>query len=338
MPPITGAKLYEAFGLTPPETGAQEQAIAEPAAEPQTEPAGAPERETEGAEGREDPAAEAANTEPVAGSDDPEVPGKAAESSSGSERPEQTPEQRRANAARRRQQEQEEAVQQAVNAARQQEQARHQAAMDDIFARAGLKNTITGEPITNLEQFNDWHNQFEKAKLDRSLKGANISRETIEQLIAEHPDVKQAQQVTQQVMQAQRQQQAEADRARVEADIEQIRSLNPQIHSLADILAMETAPEFRNGVQKGLSFLEAYKLANMEAIAEEKAQRAREAAQSNTRGKDHLVATGNNRGGGSASVPPEQMRLFRQMNPNASADQIQKFYNNYLARKAKQGG
>lgn len=331
MPPITGAKLYEAFGLTPPETGAQEQAVAEPAAEPQSEPTGTAAQET--GEVRENGVTEAAHTEPSAGSGDPAEPEETAVNGSG--KVEQTPEQRRANAARRRAQEQDEAIQQAVAAARQQEQERHKAALDDVFQRAGLKNTITGEPITNLEQFNDWHSQFEKAKLDRSLKGANISRETIEQLIAEHPDVKQAQQVTQQVMQAQRQQQAKADLARVEADMEQIRTINPKIHTLADILAMETAPQFREAVKKGLSFVEAYKLVNMEAITEEKAQRAREAAQSNARGKDHLVATGNNRGGGSASVPPEQMRIFRQMNPGASADQIQKFYNNYLARQAK---
>lgn len=331
MPPITGAKLYEAFGLTPPETGAQEQAVAEPAAEPQSVPTGTAAQEA--GEVREDGVTEAAHTEPSAGSGAPAEPEETAVNGSG--KVEQTPEQRRANAARRRAQEQDEAVQQAVAAARQQEQERQKTVLDDVFLRAGLKNTITGEPITNLEQFNDWHSQFEKAKLDRSLKGANISRETIEQLIAEHPDVKQAQQVTQQVMQAQRQQQAKADLARVEADMEQIHTINPKIHTLADILAMETAPQFREAVKKGLSFVEAYKLVNMEAIAEEKAQRAREAAQSNARGKDHLVATGNNRGGGSASVPPEQMRIFRQMNPGASADQIQKFYNNYLARQAK---
>lgn len=327
MPPITEAKLYEAFGLTPPEgQGAQEQETAAPAAEAsQVET-------TQGAQEQEVAVPAVEETEPAAtesADDDGQEPAGEPEKQAMSQ------DERRANAARRRQQEQQAAIDKAVADAIRAEQGKTDAAIADIFVRAGLKNSFTGENITNMEQFNAWHQQAADAQLQRELKSGKLTAESLNQLIDQHPAVKQAQALVQQTAQAQKAQQAAADRAKIDGELAEIGKLNPEIKGVADLLNMPTAAQFKGYVDKGYSFLDAYKLANMDSMAEAKAQRAREAAQVNNRGKSHLESTGNSRGAGAAPVPSAQLALFRRLNPNATDAQIQKFYNNYLSR---QGG
>lgn len=324
MPPITEAKLYEAFGLTPPEeTGAQAQRVADSAAE------GTEGTPAEGAQAQEvaAPAAEPEKpeTEPVAeGGPKGAEPGK-------QDVPGQplTEEQRRANAARRRQQEQ----QQAIDAALQVERQKNTDAMNQVFARAGMKNTFTGEPITNFQQFQEWNQKFEETRLQRELQSGKLTAEGLQQAIGQHPAIQQAQQLIQQNQAQQLEQQRAAEQARIEGELAEIAKIDPTIRGVADLLNMPTASQFRDYVAKGYGFLDAFKLSNMEQIANAKAEAVKQEAMNNARGKDHLRATGNARGTGAASVPPQQMAIFRQMNPKASDADIQKFYNQYLSRK-----
>lgn len=329
MPPITEAKLFEAFGLTPPqEQGAQVQAIAEPAAE------GNQVQTAEGAQVQE-PAEPAVQTvEPSEPETEPQEGAPAATEQPPAQepapaKPSLTEEQRRANAARRRQQEQQAAIDAAVQA----EQAKQTAVLNDLFAKAGLKNTFTGEPITNLDQFHAWNKQFEANRLQQELKSGKLTVEGLNQVVSQHPAVQQAQQLIQQQQTQQAQQKQAADMAKIEAEIAEISKLDPAIKGVADLLNMPTSDQFKGYVAKGYGFLDAFKLSNMDRLATAKAEAAKQEAMNNARGKDHLKATGNARGSGAASVPPNQMAIFRQMNPGASDAEILKFYNNYLSRK-----
>lgn len=326
MPPITEAKLYEAFGLTPPEeTGAQVQEPAAPAAEAQTtEPA-------EGAQAQE-PAAPAAEsvqpeTEPSEGAPAQKATGEKQENRPGN--PPLSEEQRRINAARRRQQEQ----QAAIEAALQAERSQTAVAMNQVFAKAGLKNTFTGAPITNLDEFQQWNAKFEETRLQRELQAGKLTVDGLHQAMDQHPAIQQAQQLIQQTQAQQQEQQRAAEQSRIEGELAEIAKLDPSIKSVADLLKMPTSSEFRGYVAKGYGFLDAFKLSNMESITNARAEAVKQEAMNNARGKDHLRATGNGRGTGAASVPTQQMALFRQMNPGKSDAEIQKFYNNYLSRK-----
>lgn len=327
MPPITEAKLYEAFGLTPPEEkGAQVQEPAAPAAEVQT---------TEAAEGAQvqEPAEPAA--EPVQPEPEEPTEGAPTQTNTGAKPGEPTgtsplsEEQRRINAARRRQQEQ----QAAIEAALQQERSQTAAVMNEVFAKAGLKNTFTGAPITNMDEFQQWNEKFEETRLQRELQAGKLTVESLNRVVSEHPAVQAAQQLIDQNTQAQQEQQRAAEQTRIEGELAEIAKIDPSIKSVADLLKMPTSNEFRGYVAKGYGFLDAFKLSNMESITNARAEAVKQEAMNNARGKDHLRATGNGRGTGAASVPPQQMALFRQMNPGASDADIQKFYNNYLSRK-----
>lgn len=335
MDPITEAKLYEAFGLTPTEQGEQVQETAEPAADTRGD-AGNGEQEQELAEPAqpEENPETGTESEPDADSDDPEDEDPKTDDGAGKDKTPLTPEQRRANAARRREQEQQAAIQKAVAEAVQAEQQKSKQMLEQVLAQAGIKNPANGEIITTFEDFMKWGQETADARLQKDLKAGKLTKEVLDQLISAHPAVQQAQQLRQQAEQQQSQQRAAAERARIEGQLAKIAELNPNITGLADILAMETAPAFRENVKNGMNFYDAYRLANMDAIAQEKAQRAVQAAKNNSRGKEHLRATGNARGSGAASVPQAEMKLYRMMNPNMTDAQIQAHYNKYL----KQGG
>lgn len=335
MSEITEAKLYEAFGLTPTEQGAQEQETAEPAAETSSETGnGAQEQEIAEPAEPETDTGTGDEAEPDTDSEDPDEEDHQTDEVTGADKTPLTPEQRRANAARRREQEQQAAIQKAVAEAVQAEQQKSKQMLEEVLALAGIKNTSTGEAITSLEDLRKWSKEVADARLQKDLKAGKLTKEVLDQLISAHPAVQQAQQIQQQAQAQQSQQRAEAERARIDEQFTKIAELNPAIKGLSDILAMDTAPAFRVNVAKGMDFYDAYRLANMDAMAQDKARRAVQASQSNARGKEHLIATGNARGSGAASVPQDQMKLYRMMNPNMTDAQIQAHYNQYL----KQGG
>lgn len=316
MPEITEASLMEAFGLTPPGQGEQEQGVAAPAAE------GAP-------------------TEPGTGAQEQGVAAPAEDSGTengaeGAEQEQQPPEeqgmsqeQRRANAARRRQQERQAEISRAVADALAEERKKTETAQEQFFRDAGLKDTFTGKPITNMQEFTAWKQRFDAAKGERAMKSGKLTPEVLEEAISRHPLIQKAQAVIDQAETDRRQQQEARDKARIDEELRQIGLLDPNVKTVADILKLPTAQAFRDNVARGHTLLDAYRLANFDQLTAARAAAARQEALNNARGKEHLGVTGAGRGPGAEAVPAEQMRLFRVMMPDATDDQIQTWYNKH---------
>ena len=332
MAEFTEQQVYEALGL-----GAKEQEPAAPAPgaqepEPQAEP-------TTGGAKEQEPAAPASQEEPPA-QEEPEgtPPAQEPEGGSAAEEPAQqqpdkahgqqlTEEQRKENAARRRREETRAAIDKAVQDAVKAEQDRSKAEMDAFFAAAALKNTLTGKPITNMEEFNEWKQAFDAAKLQRDLKAGKLTPEGLQKVIEQTPAMKQVQQIAQKQEEAARQQSEAAAKARVDAEIAEIHKLDPTISEVKDLLKMPTAKEFYALVKKGNSFLDAFRLANYDRLTTAAAEAAKQQAMNNARSKDHLTGTGPQRGQGSSPVPPDEMAMFRLINPGATDAEIQAYYN-----------
>lgn len=325
MAGITEEKVYQAFGLEAPqpESGVQAQEPAEPAAKTDTTPAGEGAQAQEIAEPADHGGEEAImNTAGGNAGSEPED-----NDSDGQPMP---PEQRKQFAARRRQQEQQAAIDAAVN----QEKARSDAMVKDLFARVGLTNTFTGQPITNMDEFNAWDSQYRQQKLTQELSEGKLTQEGLNAAISEHPMVKQAAQILQQQTLQQEQQEQADFQAKVDSQIAEIGKLDPAIKGVADLLSMPTSKEFYGFVQQGYDFLSAFKLANFDRLTSANEAAVRQRAMNNARGKEHLTAVGNTRGSGALDVPSKDMAYFRAFNPNATEAQIQAYYNKYK----KQGG
>lgn len=327
MPEITEAKLYEAFGLEAPaadagNAGGQAQEPAAPA------PEGTPAEPETGAQVQEIAApAEGSATQEPDNNDQNHQEGEPADGNQVPEKVPLTTEQRRQNAARRRQQEQQAATEQAINAALEAERQKQAADLEQFFVRMGVKNTFTNEPIKTMEEFNAWKQQYDAEQFGKDLKAGKATPEQFTQMIDNHPMVKQAQQVIQLSQQQQKQQEQAAIQQRVDADLAEISKLDPSIKTVADLLLMPKAEEFKAFVAKGNGFLDAYRLSHFEELTAANAEKARQQAINLTRGKDHLQATGGSRGSGAEPVPAGVMAMYRAFNPRATEAEIQAHYN-----------
>jgi len=323
MAKLTEEKLFEAFGL-----GAKAQEVAAPAAK--ENPASA----DEGAQGQglADPAAadapsNAPDAEPTVDTGMQEDPAETAADGAGEDKPPLTEAERRANAARRRQQEQQAAVDKAVADALKKEREQQAQSMTAFFAKAGLKNTYTGKPITSMEEYQAWEKQSAQVQLERELKAGKLTPEGLAQAIGEHPLMQQAQAIIDRDTAAEAAKQEAADQARIDAEIAKIHAIDPSINSPADFLNMPNYTEFKELVDKGYSFEHAHYLVNREKIETSRAEAARQQALSNTRGKEHLTGPVGSRGEGALTVPAKVMSLYRQLNPGMSDAQIIAHYN-----------
>lgn len=107
--------------------------------------------------------------------------------------------------------------------------------------------------------------------------------------------------------------------------------MDPTISTVEDLMKMPTSKAFYGYVQKGNSFLDAYRLANFDALTKAREEAARHQALVNARGKDHL-GTDSGRGGGAAPVPADIKAEYLTFNPTATDAEIQAHYNKYLKR------
>ena len=328
MADLTEKQIYEALGLQGPE-GENGQGVAAPADQPsQAEP-------EEGAKGQ-DSAVPASDTAKQVGSgNEDRKPGAVStdENDAGvPSTPDKQPlseQQRRENAHRRRQQEQQATIDQAVAAALKAERENQNKQLAGFFAHAGLKNPVTGEPITTMEQFTEWQQQHTVAQLQRDLKAGNLTPEMIRQMMDSHPVIQQAQQLLDQQRSAAKAQQEAEDKARIDAELARIHEKDPNINTVQDLLNMPTAEAFKTYVKKGYSFEDAYYLANRERLEQQQAEAAKQQAMNSARSKGHLSPVGNVRSDGAIPVPAQDMAWFRALNPNATDAEIQAFYNKY---------
>ena len=112
----------------------------------------------------------------------------------------------------------------------------------------------------------------------------------------------------------------------VNAQLARIRAMDPEMRDLGDILRSDAGESFRQYVGMGLDFVDAYTLAARERLEELRSRRAEENARAKAAGKDHLSAT-TTRGRGSLSVPAGEMAVIRALLPDATDEEIRRYYN-----------
>ena len=318
---FTEKDVFEAMGLTPPEeepgaqqepTGANEPGAAAPAAEETT---GTPEGGDTGTTGGE--GAEGAVTAPE-GQDGANGADNNDAGDAGGAKKEQTPDERRAHAAARRRAEQQAAVDAALKAQSEKMAAEWKA----FFESAGLKNTITGEPITTKEQFDEWSKSFKQQKLESDLKAGKLTQESLSEAISENPVVKQAAEI----VAAHEREQAAAEQEKmqraIDEQIKKIHALEPEVNGVEDLLKLPESEEFYARVKSGMSFYDAYLISTRERREKALAEAARAQALTGQRGKDHLTGAAASRGAGGKVVTSEELASFRIFNPTATDEEI----------------
>ena len=110
----------------------------------------------------------------------------------------------------------------------------------------------------------------------------------------------------------------------VQAQLEQIARMDPAMKDLGAILNSDIGEAFRGFVDRGDDFVTAFYKAGK--LQEQVKSKAAEADKAKASSKGHLSST-KQQGAGALSVPSDEMALFRELMPDASAEDIQRYYN-----------
>lgn len=216
-------------------------------------------------------------------------------------KPEQTPEERARQAEGRRLREREEAGRKA-----------ERAEFSAVISRLGLTDPETGEAVDDYEKLK----AYEVKQSRKRLQAGTPTEADIRRIVREE-------------RQAQTEQREAVESAgedpRIQAELEEIRRLDPEMTDLGTILRSEVGEKFRSYVRRGLGFLEAYKLAGESRISSMRQKSAAEAARVQAASKDHLSST-RTQGTGAVSVPRDVESQYRLFFPEASQAEIQRMY------------
>lgn len=323
--------IYEALGLDPnvgqdaQEKGTQNAAgeAAGQAESTQTEPAEDAAGQGENGRGGAEPAP-AEGTEADEGS---EAGTPVKESAQGREPKGQKDHEQ---AERRRKQELDQRIKEAEDRVRAEERRRSQEYMDQAIKEMNLRDTSTGNQINTYQEYQTWRENAEREKLKRNLKKGELTPDDLNKLIAQNPTVKEMQRRQREDDNRRRQeQQSEAQKA-IDAQLQEINKLDPNVKTVADLTKLPNFPEFRALVSKGLNFVQAYRLTNwdklMESAGNQMAAAAKQQAISNARSKDHLQGIKAQGTGSGDGIPADELAIVRQLLPDATDKEIEAFW------------
>lgn len=231
-----------------------------------------------------------------------------------------------------------EALEEAVRQAVARERQRQEQVMADFFRSANLRDPVTGEIIRDMSGLESYSQAAETRRLERNLAEGKLTPEDIDAMIRRRLAAKPQEAGTPPAAQtehpaAQTETPApQVTEEQVAAELAEIHRLDPSVNSLEDILKGPEREAFVSAVRRGNSFLDAFRLASFDRLQQQRqveaAQRAAQAERNRSRSKEHMVPAGS-RGQGAAEVPADILELYREIMPEASAEEIQKHYNKF---------
>ena len=188
------------------------------------------------------------------------------------------------------------------------------------LAQVNFESPFTKKPVQTVDELDMYLKE-------RLMKQNRWDEKDYEHFVQNLPEVQAAREATRKA------EEAEA-KAVVDAQLKEIAAFDPTIKTLDDIRKMENYDAFYKLVQRGNSFVEAYKLLNFEKLQAEAAAKSKQAAINAVQSKRHLQAT-SQRGAGAVTVPDDIKAEYRAMIPGISDDEIQKHYNRYVSGNKK---
>lgn len=224
-----------------------------------------------------------------------------------------------------------------IDKARREARAEAEEEMDRLIAASHMVNPYTKATIQTKADFLAWQKEFEKENdgyLKEKLFQAGIDESEVERLIENHPAVKEAKSSLEKLRAAKEKAETERVKTTMDQELMKIRSWDSAVKNLTDITGAENYEQIYEKVKRGYSLSDAYYLANLDKMNRQTASKAEQAVLNHVRGKEHLAGT-KTRGGGDIIVPPEVMREFKRLMPQASAEEIRHFYRKDLDQRKK---
>ena len=92
---------------------------------------------------------------------------------------------------------------------------------------------------------------------------------------------------------------------------------------------MPTGEAFRGYVEKGLSIEDAFYMANRDAVDKRRMEAAKQAGIKQASGKRHMAPVPGAAGEAPYVATPRQREMYREINPNATDDEINAAYGEF---------
>ena len=187
----------------------------------------------------------------------------------------------------------------------------------------GLKNPETGQPIHTVEDYFDALDAQERMEARQQMEQNGIDPDMLDQMINNSPVMRQAQEIL-------RENQLNEGKRELDSQIREISEFYPEVQSLADVVKMGTFPDFDAYVRSGLSLVDAFKLANFDAMSQRNAAATKQAAINAVKGKSHLSPVGGGTEGQASQlvdIPENAREIWEQAYPGLSYKELKEKYN-----------
>lgn len=183
--------------------------------------------------------------------------------------------------------------------------------LDDIAVKRGFKN------------WNDLVEFDKREKLETiGIEDPETFNSLINDAVENNPIVLEAKKIIE--VQKEREQKAALDAA-----INEISAIDPDIKSVNDLIALDNYDEFYSLVEKGYSLPDAYKIFAFDKLTAKKASSAAQTVLNNINSKGHITTV---KGGQTKEivVPDDVLAAYKKNMPNMSEDEIRKHYAKFI--------
>lgn len=199
---------------------------------------------------------------------------------------------------------------------------------DELIASMGFAHPDTGAPLRTRAEYDAARSAINRQQTAELARRAGVDEETFARLVEMSPAVREANEVKRQAQAAEQAARAERIKQELREEVAEIGKIDPAIKSVEDLRKSESWPKVEEKVRRGYSLLDAYRLANMDAIGERRAAAARQQALNSAAQKQHMQKV-EQQGTGSVSVPSSVKEMYRQLNPKATDAEIERHYAKY---------
>lgn len=191
-----------------------------------------------------------------------------------------------------------------------------------MYRNSGIFNPYTGALITTKEEYEAYTKQNAETSKRNFMEQTGLTEAEYVSLINSLPEVIEARSSQAAAKEAEA-------RAEMDAQIKEIGKLDPSIKTIDDLIGMENYDRFFELVSRGNTFLDAYRLANIDKLATANAVAERQRALNAANSKSHLNAT-KGIGSGGVVVPDDVKREYRLLNPGITDKEMERHYGEYL--------
>ena len=241
----------------------------------------------------------------------------------------QTPQERaRYAAARRKAEAQRDA---AVEQARKEAREEADRILSDAFAKTGLMNPYTKQPIRTRAEFEAFDKQRQEESRKSFMKKNGMNDEQYDAFVASLPEVQAAAEAKARADQQERAAREQEARAKLDDQVKQISKLDPAIRDLESLIRSENYDKVYGLVQKGYELADAFRIVHFDRLSQKQVAAARQQTTNSARSKSHMSQTAA-RGAGAVNVPADIKAQYRSMIPGITDAEIQRHYASYMKK------